>query len=1333
MNYIDQNDKKFLEDLTRRKEFYQYFMEDTEEPKIHKKFTLDDFSQTYLEPQSYQNLIVEFLKPETKYRRLLLEWDPGMGKTIASCLIANEFIKLYEKQNILDEEEIGSVFILGFTEEIFKRDLISYPIFGYINDEELKKLKELRILARDENQLDIDNLQDFINNIKKRLSDRSSRGFYKFYGYKAFVNRIFMLNDFKKNINDLSEEEIKKSLQDGSLKWNKPLLNSFKNSLLICDEIHNVYNSLEKNNWGVAIQLVLDQEPSLKVLFLSATPINNSPSEVVDLANLLLPPNQKVAKVDFFNQRELKPGALEKIYNIFSGKVSFVQDSNVKYLAPYNIVGEKIPSIDYLKFIRCKMSPYHYKTYKHEYDGVLAQDEQYLMDIVFPNPDSPYGIYKTADVKKVLSFENLDFKMTNDIITGPGLQKEKIKEYSMKYYNLLDDLDNNLMDQYSGKILIYHDVVHISGVLLIEQLLQHNGYCHIDQHETPNTKCALCGVIKSKHLKFGGGWTFNKNFPKVLEKWPNAYLCPMKSIVLSYNDDVKGYATFEESTNEIFVIEANLSNWDDLPILLDYLSIKVITWRSTDEKITNKLIDNWFNVYDQIDDETYLAREFIPGEVELDLENQNMEKIHPFYEVKLLVPGMEQWEKFNIVTSDTVILLMKDNEIHGYVILDESNLQDYWFQDKSITLRAMQYMFGKYYQQVFYRNKLIWQNTKMGGKVAKHEYKPAKYIIAHNEIDKATLYKNIDKMNSADNLYGDKCKILIGSKLIRESYNFVAMRKLKVMSKPANITTLLQIFGRVRRKKAHILLPKEHQNIEIKIFTICLPDGGLSHEEIKYREKIQDYKVIQLINRKRHEGAIDGVVSRNIILPNLKKNDLGALYFEPHQPIKKYNLKDLNLGTFDVFSSDKEISTITYVIKRLYVEVSVCFTIDDLWKLVQNPPFTIYQNMKFIQRDYFIIALNSLIFSSETIFNKKDMITLLLDNVDKRIMLDNGNIGYIHHINKYYIFVPFREASDFSFDAPFRSWNVSNIKSINLSKYIKDSIIAFNYEKTLKNFIYAFKDTPIEQLSNISSFGVNFHNKFIEDIIKYIFDILTDPKIKDKDPNHDFYFKMLYYYDVMNLIIFASNAKDFILQNYVGFLSESASRSSIQSSEEKIKHSSAIYNSALDRAKNIINAKRNKKPIKVNSDDLPVGHFMTGNPRFYHPDKGWFDSPEYVQLANEFKENDTIIGYYEKGNSFKVKFKIRNPIHKIQKHKDIRMIEKGSICSSISKDSLIELANKLSLKVPPSNIQTLCREIENELQRRELEERKKKSNIKWFYSFWESRPNEKKNITFSTS
>jgi hypothetical protein len=136
---------------------------------------------------------------------------------------------------------------------------------------------------------------------------------------------------------------------------------------------------------------------------------------------------------------------------------------------------------------------------------------------------------------------------------------------------------------------------------------------------------------------------------------------------------------------------------------------------------------------------------------------------------------------------------------------------------------------------------------------------------------------------------------------------------------------------------------------------------------------------------------------------------------------------------------------------------------------------------------------------------------------------------------------------------------------------------------------------------------------------------------------------------------------------------------------------------------------------------------MGNIPKFYRPDKEWFESPEYIQQRQDFVENDKIIGYYEKSSTgLRIKFKIRNPIQHIEKHIDTRLIEKGSICQSNSKQELFEIAEKLGIKINGKiNVPNLCSEIESQLLLNELNERKNKTNVKWFYSFWENRIDER--------
>jgi hypothetical protein len=147
-----------------------------------------------------------------------------------------------------------------------------------------------------------------------------------------------------------------------------------------------------------------------------------------------------------------------------------------------------------------------------------------------------------------------------------------------------------------------------------------------------------------------------------------------------------------------------------------------------------------------------------------------------------------------------------------------------------------------------------------------------------------------------------------------------------------------------------------------------------------------------------------------------------------------------------------------------------------------------------------------------------------------------------------------------------------------------------------------------------------------------------------------------------------------------------------------------------------------KKGVPANI--LPVGHFMKKIPRFYHPESGWYEVPDYVNTTIiRWKENPIIVGYDEKSRTgVHVRFKIRNPIQNVRQFKDTRKIEKGSVCSSKSKEYLFDIARKLKIDIPPKlNVGTLCDIIRARLIKNEIEERKKPdSNIKWFYHYFDN-------------
>ena len=330
------NDIKSIQNLLFKKEFAELKLElrsnnNKKENEQFNELVLDNMilKTNNLILHSHQLFVKNLINPNTPYKRLLLKHSTGSGKTIASLCIAMNFIKYYKlKYSLADDEyaETPYIYIIGFSKNIFQKELLRRPEFGFISKEEIIELRRLKYLAETGSSSDMDVFNEFESRIKKRLSRKRWGGFFRFMGYKEFFNRLFIFDKIHKDEN-LTNEEMVIGLKNKTIKLNYELVDSFQNSILICDEIHNVYNSSEINNYGIAIKMIvnlfdaaekldLEIDPEriqkyknsiLRVLYMSATPINNSPTEIIDLLNILIPidhlPNQKdLKKRGFFRK-----------------------------------------------------------------------------------------------------------------------------------------------------------------------------------------------------------------------------------------------------------------------------------------------------------------------------------------------------------------------------------------------------------------------------------------------------------------------------------------------------------------------------------------------------------------------------------------------------------------------------------------------------------------------------------------------------------------------------------------------------------------------------------------------------------------------------------------------------------------------------------------------------------------------------------------------------------------------------------------------------------------------------------------------------------------------
>ncbi len=1256
ISYIDENNINIIEDITSRKEFLLFKKSVDAIKKIEQmnaynttnniiqKFQIKDIN---LEFKSYQMLVCNFINPNTPYSRLLLNWQTGSGKTIGALAIAMNFINIYKNisNNIGDSRDssIGSIIIIGFTQNIFIDELLKHPEFGFISRAELITLNNLKKKAHSGGTNDIEQLNKYYSSLKRRIFNRNEGGYFKFIGYKELTNRLLFHNrenirtrnkelaeeDYITKLTTLSYEELKKQIDDDAININKELLKEFENSLVICDEIHNTYNTLEKNNWGLSLQLILNYVSSARALFLSATPLNNSATEIIDLLNLLLPRKyyDNLNKDDYFTKVgeivKFKLNQKQKIINYLRGRVSFILNKNDKFMATKSFKGESIKGIDFLKFIRCPMSTFQYNTYKHAINELkaFAIDLQHINDIVLPSPksDNPYsdiGIYNSKDIANYLTEVPTKWKdkygiyysTTNNIVTGQILEAKNLGKVSTKYYTMINILLQNIKNK-KGKTFIFHNYIHNTGTFLIYEILLSNGIIGEYDISNNNTICAICSIRKKDHS------------------------------------------------------EAQLN-----PLMIDT------------------------------------------------------------------------------------------------------------------------------------------ENTKVD-----HFYQPARMIIIHGELDKQTISRSLERFNNINNADGSKIMFLVGSRIIKEAHTINSVRNIFVMSRPDNISSLIQIIGRAIRLNSHRLLPPNQRHVNIYTFVASLPKKSeRSYEEQKYFEKIEDFKEIQLLEKIIHENSIDSYFNYDLIWNNLVDeqneedgdiNDTEIQDSNLSTTLTKYNkkqtvqtfgldilpynkpvinVKDIRLDTFNAYFAYKEVEYCAYIIKRLFVEISSVFTYKDLYKAVRQPPFHVEINTEIISGDIFNISLTKILYNlpSSNYINIDDENILgtveynLLDklhNIDDKIIITQNNIRYvITKIGDLYTLVPLDKNNLFvDTEIIFREnlGEYKDMKYMDIAQYLKIDIDA-DYQNKKYQFINKWKFTNLTDLGDsINDFSIKFHIKFIEDVISYMFNIWTQPD-KKKAENHTFYVKMLYFYDLKKFVAWAHLVDKTLEERYSKYVnpvvlelydknmskeikdikklqnsnnkdykkvsdnnsSDSNILISIINRNNKEWVSSGIikeYEHSVDMSEKLFNNvyKKSKNVARVNANLLPVGHYLDKIPKFYdHPD-GWFEYIIPNQIKN-VKENNVIVGFDTRSKtSFNIKFKLRTPIHlqKSKKNVDSRYIEYGTVCTTKSKYYLANIAKKLDINIDGNeSTSDLCTNIRNRLIYLELKERNKVDSVKYFYSVLES-------------
>ena len=216
-----------------------------------------------------------------------------------------------------------------------------------------------------------------------------------------------------------------------------------------------------------------------KIVLATATPMINSPADIVTLINLILPldlimPNWTEDQFEIITFEQIEP--------YFRGRISYIRALDTG--ARPKSMGV-IPEGRHTKIFPCDMSAFQYAAYLRSDardQATLYNEQRYASNFVFPN-----GTYGIGGFDNYIELVGGRYQFRHDA-NGQQLQQllrsdEGLATLSGKYSNIIELCRSSypdaeiVLDDNKGIIFVYFaDYVHGSGAIMLGMGLREQGY-----------------------------------------------------------------------------------------------------------------------------------------------------------------------------------------------------------------------------------------------------------------------------------------------------------------------------------------------------------------------------------------------------------------------------------------------------------------------------------------------------------------------------------------------------------------------------------------------------------------------------------------------------------------------------------------------------------------------------------------------------------------------------------------------------------------------------------------------------------------------------------------
>jgi len=583
------------------------------------------------------------------------------------------------------------------------------------------------------------------------------------------------------------------------------------------------------------------------------------------------------------------------------------------------------------------------------------------------------------------------------------------------------------------------------------------------------------------------------------------------------------------------------------------------------------------------------------------------------------------------------------------------------------------------------------------------------------------------EVNENNTTEGRFLRILVAGRILRESADLKAISQIIIMDGPYSTSESMQIMGRGSRQCSHVMLESAKRVVEVKILVSSVPGKKeLSKEEMQYINAEKNFLGIKRGIRLIKSIATDCSLfyADNVRPVEVKENrgcekkqtcpeecDFADCRYICKPQVVQFSedgirLKDLRQSTLDLSSFGEgfyreEIGIVKDIVKSLFSSTVFCTKLPDIIGMVKAFDHYAY--------DSSLIDEKSIVIAVDEMLKEKTMFINM-----------SGEKGHLIYVGDMYFFQPASEPLDLLIEERMSSQKrLSAIMHVSLSSYIKKHYSEFTMkfivkEDALKKLKEAKSMSAI--IKTINNVKEDVQLMMLEDAIIYFFNLNVGGE-KDATFGPE-YNKIMNYFKFYNMLISAAAAAELHV-DYSDVVSyDKIDRDATFYHDITVSRSEPEKTIMIDFRAESVGKKEKHNVIAANR--LYVGHLLKeGFVRLYDwKNSEWVQAAEGSSRKKEWKENPVAVGLLHRSKQGNIVFKIRPPLDGKVKSTDGRRIRKGFVCTSKQKKDLMGIADKFGLKVnEESPVINICDTIEAELIKREIEERKKKSEIKYYYHF----------------